>query len=351
MGLGPYPAVSLAKARLRAERCREQVADGFDPIAERGKDARFTFGNAADRFYETKGQKWASEKTHQKWHRAMIGYCGPIRGRAVASIDTEDVLEVLSPIWAIKSDTATDIRARIEKVLDFAKAKGWRIGENPARWRGHLENILPKPSKLTRGHMSAMDYNDVPAFMGRLGQSEALAARALEFTILTAARSGEILNVGWDEIDLDRRLWTVPAGRMKGRIEHRVPLSDPAVDILARLNEARISNHIFPGQKTGKPYPPDTTNGLAAGAAGAVPSEPLLGRLPDPAPCGPGTAGSWSMDRIAVWVDHLGLSSANAVQMSAFGCIPAVCWSRPKRQFLTLNGHRDNLIPRQLGVL
>lgn len=253
MGLGPFPAVSLAKARDRAARCREQVADGLDPIIERGKDARITFGEAADKYYVTMRHRWRSVKSHAKWHRAISHHCGAILNRPVASIETDDVLKVLQPIWHPKAETARNIRGYIERILDYSKARGWRKGENAARWRGHLENILPKPSKLTSGHMPAMDYSDIPVFIERLWNSEALAARALEFTILTAARTGETLNATWLEIDLEHRIWTVPADRTKSGVEHRVPLSDPAGNILVGLYEFRVSDFVFPGQLKGKP--------------------------------------------------------------------------------------------------
>ncbi|MBK5106183.1 MAG: integrase arm-type DNA-binding domain-containing protein, partial [Burkholderiales bacterium] len=224
MGLGPYPAVSLAKARARSERCREQVADGLDPIVERGRDAQKTFGECADACFQAMKGQWSHNKTQKIWHRAINHYCEPIRPRPIAAINTEDVLQVLNPIWQTKSETASKLRGRIERVLDFAKAKGWRTGENSARWRGHLENILPKPQKLTRGHFPAMDYRDVPVFFERLQNTGGMAARALQFLILTAARSGEVLGARWPEMDLEAGIWAVPAGRMKGRIEHRVPL-------------------------------------------------------------------------------------------------------------------------------
>ena len=253
MGLGPYPAVSLAKARTRAERCREQVADGLDPIVERDRNTGKTFGECADAYFEAMKSEWTHSKTHYKWHRALNHYCTPIRGRPVASIGTEDVLQVLNPIWQSKSETASKLRGRIERVVDFAKAKGWRTGENPARWRGHLQNILPKPQKLTRGHLPAMDYHDVPAFFGRLRSTGAMAARALEFLILTAARSGETLGAQWSEMNMDAGNWIIPAIRMKARVEHRVPLSKTALDILEPLHEARVSDYVFPGQKSNRP--------------------------------------------------------------------------------------------------
>ena len=166
---------------------------------------------------------------------------------------TRDVLKVLSPIWLTKSETASRLRGRIERVLDFAKVRGWRTGDNPALWRGHLKSILPARQRLARGHHAAMPYRDVPAFLQALQGKEALAARALEYLILTAARSGEVLGATWEEIDFDAAVWTVPAARMKAGREHRVPLSARAVAILKALHEVRISDFIFPGQAKGRP--------------------------------------------------------------------------------------------------
>jgi integrase len=171
----------------------------------------------------------------------------------VDTIITDDVLAVLKPIWQAKAETASRLRGRIEKVLDAAKAKGFRDGENPARWRGHLDHLLPKPSKLERGHHAAMPYEDVAAFMGELRQREAMAARALEFCILTAARSGEVLGLRWSEVDLDKALWTVPAERMKAGRTHRVPLCDGAVVILKQLAETGTGEFVFAGHKPGMP--------------------------------------------------------------------------------------------------
>jgi integrase len=253
MGLGPFPTVSLASARDRAARCRKQVADGLDPIVERDRNTRKTFGEVADAYYDAMKGDWSNGKTQYKWHRGLVHHCGPIRDLPVTSIQTEEVLSVLAPLWETKSETASKLRGRIERVLDFARARGWRHGENPARWRGHLQNVLPKPRTLTRGHLPAMDYQDVAAFMDRLRSMPAMAARALEFLILTAARSGEVLGARWSEIDLDVGLWSIPASRMKGRVDHRVPLSEPALTILRSLNEARVSDFVFPGQRPKRP--------------------------------------------------------------------------------------------------
>jgi integrase len=159
----------------------------------------------------------------------------------------------LKPLWNEKSETASRLRGRIERVLDAAKAQGLRSGENPARWRGHLDQLLPKRQRLTRGHHAAMSYAELPVFIINLQARQATAALALEFAILTAARSGEVLGARWDEFDLDRAVWTIPATRMKAGREHRVPLSRRALKILKAMREARDSDFVFPGQKSGKP--------------------------------------------------------------------------------------------------
>ena len=256
MGLGPYPPVSLAGARERADACRKQVANGLDPIVERDRDTRKTFGESADACFEAMKGTWRHRKTHLIWKRSMEHYCAPIRSRPVADVNTEDVLQVLNPIWQSKSETASKLRGRIERVLDFARTKGWRTGDNPARWRGHLQNALPKPRKLTRGHHPAMPFKDVPAFFEQLQTRQSTAARALEFTILTAARTGEALGARWSEVDFDESAWTVPPERMKGGIGHTVPLSNQAVEVLRSLLDTRISDFIFLGMKQKRPLSP-----------------------------------------------------------------------------------------------
>ena len=182
-------------------------------------------------------------------------YCAPLRSRPVDEIDTAAVLEVLKPLWASVPETASRLRGRIETVLDAARARGL-IGQheaNPARWRGHLDKLLPKRQKLTRGHHAAMPFADVPEFMARLRKRDAVAALALEFTILTAARTGEVLGARWDEIDFKQAVWTVPAARMKGGRAHRVALSGRALAVLKKLDAARTGEFVFPGQRPGKP--------------------------------------------------------------------------------------------------
>ncbi len=199
------------------------------------------------------GTNWRNEKHRKQWQMTLDVYCQPIRIKSVAVISTADVLSVLQPIWNEKNETASRLRGRIENVLDYARSKGWRTGENPARWRGHLKNILPARSKLSRGHHAAMKYGKVPEFIKRLRERDAIAARALEFLILTAARTSEVLNATWDEFDLENALWTIPAHRMKAAEEHVVPLSGAAMGILKPLHEAKLSAYVFPGQNPDKP--------------------------------------------------------------------------------------------------
>ena len=194
-----------------------------------------------------------NEKHKAQWKSTLQTYAGSLRSKSVDAIGTDDVLAVLKPIWTVKAETASRVRGRIEKVLDAAKAKGFRNGENPARWRGHLDHLLPRPSKLARGHHAAMPYEDVAGFIANLQKREASAAVALELCILTAARSAEILGMQWSEVELDKKIWTVPADRMKAGREHRVPLSPRAVAILHQLDALRADEFVFPGQARNRP--------------------------------------------------------------------------------------------------
>ena len=225
MGLGSAASVPLADAREKAASARRKIAQGLNPIDERKRDGGIpTFGEMADDVRETLSAGFRNEKHKAQWKSTLETYAAPLRAKPVDTIATDDVLAVLKPIWTTKAETASRVRGRIEKVLDAAKAKGFRDGENPARWRGHLDHLLPRPSKLARGHHAAMPYEDVAAFVAKLRKREATSALALELCILTAARSGEILGMRWSEIDLDKKIWTVPADRMKAGREHRVPL-------------------------------------------------------------------------------------------------------------------------------
>jgi integrase len=255
MGMGAYPEVSLAKARTRAADHRTAVEEGRDPIAEKAKEAEPIFSECVEKFLASMEGQWRNDKHKAQWRMTLTDYCTPIGKKKVSAIGTEDILKVLKPIWSTKSETASRLRGRMERVLDFAKAKGWRSGENPALWRGHLKSILPVRQKLTRGHHAAMPYEELPTFMGKIRELDAMAARALEFLILNASRSGEVLGATWDEMDLQLKVWTIPKERMKAGREHRVPLSNAAASIIERLNAARRKDnpHVFPGQTRGKP--------------------------------------------------------------------------------------------------
>jgi integrase len=254
MGLGSAASVPLADAREKAASARRKIAQGLNPIDERKRDGGIpTFGEMADNVRETLSAGFRNEKHKAQWKSTLETYAAPLRAKPVDTIATDDVLAVLKPIWTTKAETASRVRGRIEKVLDAAKAKGFREGENPARWRGHLDHLLPRPSKLARGHHAAMPYEDVAAFITKLREREANSALALELCILTAARSGEILGIRWSEIDLDKKIWTVPASRMKAGREHRVPLSSRAVAILRQLGKLKVGDFVFPGQTRNKP--------------------------------------------------------------------------------------------------
>jgi integrase len=254
MGLGSTSGVTLADARERAATARRQIAQGINPIDERKqKNGIPTFGEVADEVRQSLSAGFRNEKHKAQWKSTLETYAGPLRAKPVDTIATHDLLAVLRPIWTTKAETASRVRGRIEKILDAAKAKGFRNGENPARWRGHLDHLLPGQSKLVRGHHAAMPYEDVAAFIAKLRKREASAALALELCILTAARSGEILGMQWSEIDLDKGIWTVPANRMKAGREHRVPLSPRAVAMLCELGTLKTGAFVFPGQVRDKP--------------------------------------------------------------------------------------------------
>jgi integrase len=254
MGLGSTSGVTLADAREKAATARRQIAQGINPIDQRKqKDGIPTFGEVADEVRQSLSAGFRNEKHKAQWKSTLETYGAPLRAKPIDTIVTDDVLAVLKPIWTTKAETASRVRGRIEKILDAAKAKGFRSGENPARWRGHLDHLLPRQSKLTRGHHAAMPYDDVAIFIAELQKREASAALALELCILTAARSGELLGMQWSEIDLDKGIWTVPANRMKAGREHRVPLSLRAVDMLRQLAKLKTGAFVFPGQARDKP--------------------------------------------------------------------------------------------------
>ncbi len=253
VGLGSARGVTLARARELATQARAKQAEGINPKDARKPLEGRTFGECADRVIDAMRPSWRNAKHAAQWEMTLRDYAGPLRRLPVDKITTDDVLSVLKPLWNEKPETASRLRGRIERVLDAAKAQGLRSGENPARWRGHLHQLLPTRQKLTRGHHAAMNYPELPAFMSDLQGRKATAASALEFTVLAAARSGEVLGARWDEFDLDRAVWTVPARRMKAGREHRVPLSKRALKIVQEMHESRDGDFVFPGQKMGEP--------------------------------------------------------------------------------------------------
>ncbi|GLI21670.1 tyrosine-type recombinase/integrase [Xanthobacter flavus] len=258
MGLGSARDISLARARELADTARAQLAEGISPLSlRRAEQAVPTFGEAADALVDDIAPGFRNAKHIEQWRMTLKEYAASLRDKSVADIATDDVLAVLKPLWATKQETASRLRGRIERVLDAAKAKGLRSGENPARWRGHLDALLPKRQKLQRGHHAAMPYADVPAFVKRLRALKGATALALEFLILTAARTGEVRGATWAEIDLEAKVWTVPAPRMKAGKVHRVPLTAAALDALTRAMALQPKSEgaafIFPGGKPGKP--------------------------------------------------------------------------------------------------
>lgn len=253
-------ALSLADARDAASALRLKVRAGVDPLAERQREAAealaatqaakvagMTFKAVAETYIAANEESWRNPKHRQQWRNTLATYVYPVIGELpVADVETAHVLTILEPIWKSRAETASRVRGRIETVLDSAKARGYRSGENPARWRGHIAQILPARSRLTRGHHKALAYEALPAFVAALRAREAVAALALEFAILTAARSGEVIGATWGEVDLDKAVWTVPASRMKAAKEHRVPLSPRALEILEHV-KALGSKWLFPG--------------------------------------------------------------------------------------------------------
>jgi integrase len=286
MGLGAVHTVSLAEARKRAAEARLKVHDGIDPIdqrkasrvRERVAAARaITFKACADRYIEANRAGWRNAKHGDQWiatfnetrrgERKYPALTAAINDLPVDAIDTALVLKVLEPIWQEKPETANRARGRIESVLSWATVRGHRAGDNPARWRGHLDQLLPGRSKIARvKHHDAVPYADMPGFMGALRDKSAISARALEFTILTAARTGETIGARWSEFDLLTKLWIVPPERMKGGKEHRAPLSDRAVEILSVL--PRTGNFVFRAAKSDRPISSSAMLELVRGMRG-----------------------------------------------------------------------------------
>ncbi len=264
MSLGPYPEVTLEEARIRRLRLAADVAEGKDPVGLKQKakaadkamratkTSAPTFGQCAEAFLAANESEWRNRKHAAQWRMTLTQYAKPLHSTPVDQVDTTAIVKVLTPLWTAVPETASRLRARIEAVLAAAQVDGWIPEDrpNPARWKDWIERKLPKRKRLTRGHHKALGYADVPALMARLAATPGAAAKALMFTILTCARTGETLGATWDEVDLDKAVWTVPASRMKMAVEHSVPLSDAAVAIL-RAQEAERNDrndHVFPGR-------------------------------------------------------------------------------------------------------
>jgi integrase len=260
MGLGSFPSVPLAEAREKARAHRAKVEQGDDPITTRRaaqsaviaeRNAQQSFSVVAAQYIAQHEKTWKNNKHAAQWQATLRAYAEPVMGGMfVRDVTVAHVIKVLEPIWANKTETATRVRSRIELVLDYATARGFREGPNPARWRGNLDAALPKPSKVTKvQHHAAVPVANVSGFMLQLAEVAGMGARALEFLILTAARSGEVRGARWSEFDIASALWVVPAERMKAGREHRVPLSKAASKLLQSLPKGQGADLVFPGMR------------------------------------------------------------------------------------------------------
>jgi integrase len=258
LGLGAPPATSLAEVRERAAENKQLVRGGGNPLADKRKalDARetMTFAEAVEKYLEGKLAEFRNEKHRKQWRATLDTYARPLIGsKSVADIEMRDVLRVLEPIWAEKTETATRLRGRIEAVLSWATVAGHRAGDNPARWKGNLAEMLAKPSKVAKtGNWPAVALGDAPRWWRDLAGRDGMGARALQFLTMAAARSGEVRGMTWDEVDLDAAMWTVPAERMKMRKEHRVPLTAEAVALLRALPTMQGSPFVFFAERGGQ---------------------------------------------------------------------------------------------------
>lgn len=261
MGLGGFPDVPLVTAKERARSARDQIAKGIDPVAEKrakksaliaAEGKSVTFKQAADLFIKAKEHEWSNTKHAAQWRATVDTYAVPVIGKVlVRDVELPHILEILEPIWTTKTETASRLRGRLENILDWAKGRGYRVGDNPAKWRGHLEHQLAKPSKVAKvKHHTALPYTELGNFMAELRKQQGMGARALELAILTATRSNEVRGARWSEIDWKAAVWTIPAERMKMKREHRIPLSADAVALLKALPQAD-HDLVFPGSKEG----------------------------------------------------------------------------------------------------
>lgn len=263
IGLGPFPEIGLAEAREKAREMHKLVRQGTDPLTpKRAQRSALLARHAAEKnfdwcvteFIKSKSDEWKNPKHRQQWENTLKTYASPHVGNMlVQDVDLQHVLLCLEPIWRTKNETASRLRGRIESVLDWAAVRKYRSGENPARWKGHLDKVLAAPMKIQKvQHHRAMPIDEMPAFMGNLKQRAGVAARALELAILTAARSGEVRGATWSELDMDAKIWTIPAGRMKAGREHRVPLGDAAMKLLKELPQGGPKALVFLGTKDNK---------------------------------------------------------------------------------------------------
>jgi integrase len=267
-GLGAYPAVGLKDARVAAAEMRAKIHEGADPLFERERQKqeskekqkreavkKATFSTVAEDYIAAHRAGWKNAKHAQQWQNTLSTYAFPTIGHiSPADIHTDHILQILTPIWTAKPETASRVRNRIELVLDSAKARGLRNGENPARWRGHLDKLLPKRSKVASvKHHSTLPWPDLPEFMAQISAREGLAFRAMELCILTATRTSETLNATWDEFDLKAGIWNVPAERMKTNRAHRIPLAPQVLSLLKSLPKIEENPYLFPGERQGRP--------------------------------------------------------------------------------------------------
>lgn len=260
LGLGALLLTPLSTARKKAEAMRLTLGQGQEPVAtreaaRRAAANRMTFSECATTYIAAHRRGWSNPKHAEQWRSTLDTYAAPAFGSIdVSQVDTHQVIRALEPIWQTKTETASRLRGRIERVLAWATTRGYRTGENPARWRGHLDTLLPKPGAIKDvSHHSALPYSQVSEFMAALDQENGKAPKALQFAILTACRTNEVIGATWAEIDLTSSVWTIPAQRMKAGKEHRVPLSPAAVNVLAGMAPAQAGDYVFEGAKAGKP--------------------------------------------------------------------------------------------------
>lgn len=260
MGLGSYDMVSLSEARGLAHDAKRLLHDGKDPIEERKiiQGTAMTFKAVSDAYFKAHQTSWRNDIHRKQWTNTLATYVIPTIGDTpVGLVSVEDVIKIIEPLWEKKTETASRIRGRIELVLDYATARGWRTGENPARWRGHLESLLPNKVKVAKvAHFEALPWKGVGAFVARLRELDTVQSDGLEFLILTTTRTNEVIGATWSEIDLVNNIWTIPAERMKADTEHRVPLSTAALVILEKMKKVKQSEWVFPNRRLGKPLMP-----------------------------------------------------------------------------------------------